>query len=85
MDMEIKATDNEKLAVLRAIKELNEIQHLKYMSQAMLATHSGLKPTKVRIVLTDLIEEGKITQYSTTENKRLQRFYYVINESGAVQ
>lgn len=83
MEIRITATEAEKKAVLSAIATLNKIPHIKYMSQAMIATHAGLKETKVRAALIELLSEKVITQYQATENPRLQRFYYVINTKQA--
>jgi ribosomal protein S25 len=81
LEIKIPIHDHEKQAVLDAIKQLNSIPHLRYMSQAMIANSAGIKATKTRAVLATLIEEGRITQYAATDNPKLQRFYYVINEA----
>lgn len=80
MEIKITATEKEKKAVLKAIRDLNEIPHIKYMSQAMIAMHANIKETKVRAALIELLTDKKITQYQATENTKLQRFYYVIND-----
>lgn len=85
MDINIEITEEEKVLVLEAISVLNKIQHVKYMSQAMIATEAGIKATKVRHVLTALIAEGRIIQYAATENKKLQRFYYVICDTPVLE
>jgi DNA-binding Lrp family transcriptional regulator len=85
LEIKISATEEDKAAVLKAISELNAIPHIKHMSQARIAEHAGLKETKVRAALIDLLTEKKITQYQATENPRLQRFYYVINSIGSKQ
>jgi len=73
-------TDEEKESICLAIREINKATYPKFMSQATLATYAGIKATKVRAILVALIEEGRITQYRATENKHLQRYYYVIND-----
>lgn len=78
----IHATEDEQLAVLRAIISLNEIQHLRYMSRSMIASASGVKDSKVRVALQDLIDRGYITQYVVTTNLRRQRYYYTPTASG---
>ncbi len=78
MEIEIEVTEEEKNAVLTAIQTINGLQHVKYMSQAMIANTANIKATKVRHVLTELLAEGSLIQYAATENKKLQRFYYVI-------
>ena len=81
MDIKIPVTDIEKSVVIDVIKELDAIPHLKYMSQEQIAQHAGMKVTKVRAILIELLTEKKITQYQATENPRLQRFYYIVNDS----
>ena len=77
----IEVTEEEKYAVVDAIRVLNRIEHLKYMSQAMIAAEAKIKATKVRYILMALIEEKRITQYTATDNKRLQRFYYTVHDN----
>lgn len=77
MEIKIQVTEEEKAAVLKAIDVLNENPNIKYMSQTMIANNAGIKPTKVRAVLMELIEERKIIQYRATDNPKLQRFYYI--------
>lgn len=78
----IKSTAEERIAVARAIKQLNEIRHVSYMSRTMLAETSGIKSTKVRVVLQDMVDNDEITQYAVTQNPRLQRYYYVLTDAG---
>lgn len=82
MEIKIKATEEEKEGVIRAIASLNEIQHIKSMSHNMIAETSGIKSTKVRIVLVDLIEEELIEQFQVSDNKKLQRYYCTITDAG---
>lgn len=78
-EITINVSDAERNACLAAITELNNIAHLKYMSIAMIAETAGIKETKCRAVLDDLIASKTITKYQATDNKRIQRYYYVIN------
>ena len=78
MDFILKITEEEKQIVIAAIKELNALQHVKTMSQAMIANSAGMKVTKVRNVLQELVDEGAVTQYAATENPKLQRYYYCV-------
>lgn len=80
--MEIQVSDLERQAVARAVVELNEVQHLRYMSRSMISNSSGIKDTKVRAVLQDMINRGELEQYPVTENRKLQRFYYVLTDAG---
>lgn len=83
MDVAIISTAEEKEAVLNAIVDLNAIQHLRYMSQAMIAESSGVKETKVRAVLADLLAEQAITQIKLPGSRQVPRYYYVITDIGA--
>ena len=82
MQINITATDKEKKGVIEAIMQLNEIRHIKSMSQKMIAECAEIKTTKVRVVLTDLVKEGAIEQYQVSDNKRVQRYYYVVTPLG---
>lgn len=81
-EFKIDVTDDERRAVARAVSELNNIQHIIYMSRNMIAETSGIKSTKVRVVLQDMLDAGELTQYAVTQNRRLQRYYYVLTEHG---
>lgn len=80
MEIIIPISEEEKTKTIAAIKQLNSIGHLKYMSQAMIANSAGIKATKIRAILTELINEGKVIQYAITQNTHLQRYYYVVVE-----
>jgi transcription initiation factor IIE alpha subunit len=81
MEIQIPVSDQEKKQVINAIKRLNAIGHLQHMSQAMIANSTGIKATKIRVILAELIKEERITQYVVTQNKSLQRYYYIINDT----
>lgn len=78
----IRVSDEELAAMARAITQLNAITHLRYMSRSMLAAASGIKETKVRAVLQDMLDKGYATQYAVTTNLKRQRYYYVLTEAG---
>lgn len=80
--IKISTSVEEQKAVLNAILYLNDIRHIKAMSQAQLATLAGIRPTKVRHVLIDLIEKKLVNQYQVSQNKRIQRYYYVLTNAG---
>lgn len=82
MEIDIKATALEKKLVIRAIRRLNNIKHLNYMSQAMIAEDSGVKPSKVRIALQDLIDAKCIEQIRTNDGKRVSRYHYALTNIG---
>lgn len=81
-EFKIGVTDAERRAVARAVSELNNIQHVSYMSRNMIAETSGIKSTKVRVVLQDMLDAGELTQYAVTQNRKLQRYYYVLTDAG---
>ena len=80
--MEIKATPEEKKLIVNAIRKLNSVRHLNYMSMAMFTEETSIKQSKVRIVLQELIDEKHIVQYLSNTGKRVGRYYYVITDSG---
>lgn len=82
MEINITSTEEEKIAVMNAIEQLNNIQHMKSMSNTSLAECANIKSTKVRVVLADLVAEELITKYIITENKSIQRYYYVVSIKG---
>ena len=79
-EFEIKVSQEEKEAVITAIKQLVAIPHIKKMSQAMIADTACIKATKIRAILQELIDEGKINQYAATDNPKLQRYLYTVND-----
>ena len=85
MEIMIKATEEEKLAVVAALRRLNAVRHLKYMSQAMISEETGIKTSKVRIVLQDLIDEGTVVQYTVDNERRIKRYYYVVQDKKETQ
>lgn len=76
----ISISQEEKDVVVAAIQRLIAIPHIKRMSQAMIADTAGIKATKIRVILQELVNEGRITQYQATDNPKLQRYFYTINE-----
>ena len=76
------ATEEEKQAVVKALVALNAIRHLNYMSQATISEESGVKATKVRAALEELIKEKAITQYVIDEMRSVKRYYYVVEPLG---
>lgn len=81
-EINIQVSEKEMLCVIKAITELNNIAHIRNMSQSMIANTAAIKATKVRAVLIELISKKYITQYQVSENPRLQRYYYVVEEAG---
>lgn len=81
-EITIKISDEETVAMARAIVQLNEIQHLRYMSRSMLSAASGIKDSKVRAALQEMVDKGYIEQYAVTTNLKRQRYYYVLTAAG---
>lgn len=82
MEITIPVSEDERAATLDAILKLNEIQHLRSMSQAMISETANIKATKIRVILTDLIKRNLITQYQVSDNKHIQRYYYTLTDAG---
>ena len=78
----VPVSDDERMATIKAIDELNAIEHVKYISLSMLADTAGIKQTKVRHVLDDLVQSSSITRYIASENIKLPRYYYVVEAPG---
>lgn len=81
-EITIRISDTEMAAMAGAISQLNDIPHLRYMSRSMLSTASGIKESKVRAALQEMIDKGYVTQYAVTANLKRQRYYYVLTETG---
>lgn len=78
----IRISDEELVAMARAIMQLNEIRHLRYMPRSMLSAASGIKDSKVRVALQEMVDKGYIEQYAVTTNLKRQRYYYVLTDAG---
>ena len=79
-EFEIKVSQEEKDAVVAAVERLIAIPHINKMSQAMIANTAGIKATKIRAILQELLDEGRLIQYAATDNPKLQRYFYVVSE-----
>ena len=77
----VPVTLEDRVAVAKAIEELNSIQHIRYMSRAMLLNSAGVKDTKLRAILQRMVDAGEITQYQLTDTKK-PRYYYTLTEKG---
>lgn len=82
MEITIPVSEDERVDTLEAILKLNAVQHLKSMSQAIIAETANIKATKIRVILTDLIKKELIVQYQVSQNKHIQRYYYVLTDAG---
>lgn len=74
----ISCSPEERNAVLTAIGVLNDNPVVKHMSYAMIANASGLQESKVRIVVDELLSEGRLIRV-TVNTGRVPRYYYVTN------
>lgn len=74
----ISCSSEERNAVLTAIGVLNDNPVVKHMSYAMIANASGLQESKVRIVVDELLSEGRLIRV-TVNTGRVPRYYYVVN------
>ena len=87
MDVKIKATVEERIATIKAIQLLGSLDHIKKMSHNNIAEAANIKPTKVRIVLEELIAENLVEQLiidgSTVRDKcKVKRYYYLVTDAG---
>lgn len=78
----IEITDADKIAVIKAIDELNKAPYVKAMSRTTIATIANMKETKTRMVLQTLMDTGEIARYTITANPRKQRYYFVPTSLG---
>lgn len=89
MEVKIKATPEERIAVLNAIALLGSLDHITKMSHNLIAETANIKPTKVRVVLEELVAENLIEQLvidSSTlrEVAKVRRYYYLITDAGKI-
>lgn len=78
----INVSDEECIKCLNAVLTLNDIPHLKSMSINSIAETAGLKATKCRAVIDELVLSDKLIKYQATENPKIQRYYYVVSSEG---
>lgn len=74
--------DVDRVAVMRGIITLTGIGHISYMSRSMLCSQSGVKDTKLRATLQDLVDKEMIKQCRVTQTKR-PRYFYIVTTKGA--
>lgn len=74
----ISCSSEERNAVLTAIGVLNGNPVVKHMSYAMIANAAGLPESKARIVVDELLSEGRLVRV-TVNSGRVPRYYYVVN------
>lgn len=81
MDIQITVTDEERSKVLSTISVLNSREHVLQMPIQSIATMSGLKLSKTRLVLEDLLTKNLITRYNVSEKQVRPRYYYTLSEA----
>ena len=77
--MNITSTKEERIVVLQAIQQLVEAPHIKHMSHIMLANETGIKATKIRLVLDELVADKMINRIDISEPaKQVKRYFYTL-------
>ena len=79
-EINIPVTTEEKQKIYRALQAINEMEHVQHISYASFATLTGLKETKVRLVVGDMVDKGELQQINVSEGK-VPRYYYVALEN----
>ena len=77
----IPINDDERAKVLAAINGLNSIEHVTYMSLQAIADRAGLKITKVRHIIENLMQTQLIKRYNVSEKQVRPRYYYVLTDA----
>lgn len=78
----IEISEADKIAVLKGIDKLNNLPHVRSMPRSSIASASGLKETKVRLILPLLIDADEVTRYTITDNPNRQRYYFTLTDLG---
>lgn len=81
MDIKIEITAEEQAKILSAISVLNSREHVSQMPLQSIADLSGLKLSKTRIVVEDLLAKRLITRYNVSEKQIRPRYYYTMSEA----
>lgn len=79
MEIKIQISDEDRLAVLDAICKLNALEHCKQMPLKSISDVSGLKITKVRHIVEDLLEHKLIKRYNVSDKQVKPRYYYTLS------
>ena len=78
--IEIPVTPEEKQKIYDALAKVNDMEHVQSISYATFATLTGMKESKVRLVVTDMVDKGELLQINVSEGK-VPRYYYVAKEA----
>lgn len=76
----IPVTDEEKQKIYEALEKINDMEHVSSISYATFATLTGMKETKVRLVVADMVNKNELQQINVSEGK-VPRYYYVAERS----
>lgn len=77
----IEVSDAERAAVLKTLIVFNEREHVRQMPLQSIADATGIKVTKVRHVMEDLMRRELITRYNVSDRPVRPRYYYVLTEA----
>ena len=77
--IDITISADEKQKILDALVEINNMEHVHSISYASFATLTGMKESKVRLVVTDMVEKGELQQINVSDSK-VPRYYYAAKE-----
>lgn len=80
-EITIPINDDERAKVLAAINDLNSIEHVAYMSLQAISDRAGLKITKVRHIIENLMMTQLIKRYNVSEKQVRPRYYYVLTDA----
>lgn len=78
----IPIAPEDKVAVAKAILELSELKHLKYMTYDMLAQITHFKPSKIRNIIQDMLDSGEVHLWEIPCIGKRKRYIYFLTESG---
>jgi predicted transcriptional regulator len=72
----------DKVVVAKAVLELGQLKHLKYMTYDMLAQITHFKPSKIRNILQDMLDSGEVSLYEIPCTGKRKRYIYFLTEAG---
>lgn len=77
--IDIPITAEEKQKIYTALNKINDMEHIQSISYAMFATMTGIKETKVRLIVSSMVDGGELKQINVADGK-VPRYYYVAPE-----
>ena len=78
----IPIMSDDKVAVAKAVLELGQLKHLKYMTYDMLAQITHFKPSKIRNILQDMIDSDEVHLWEIPCIGKRKRYIYFLTEAG---